>query len=131
LSQWFVQRPKREDKPPCLAFFTFFILSCSVVTFRKFASFCFPTGVACRNGSCNGLNEKTNLRVVGFVLLDELLKRAPRADESSVEGMLRRVRHLNITPTELVNYLIPLAQKYGETSSIFLSIIFIQATKTY
>jgi hypothetical protein len=82
--------------------------------------------VACRNGSCDGLNEKTNLRVVGFVLLDELLKRAPRADESSVEGLLRRVRHLNITPTELVNYLVPLAQKYGETSTIFIFIIFIQ-----
>ncbi|XP_076452744.1 uncharacterized protein LOC143288281 [Babylonia areolata] len=69
-------------------------------------------GVECELGLCVGLNHRINLRVVGNLVLDPVLRQAPPEEKAGVEEMLGRIRRLEVRSTELVNFLDALVKKY-------------------
>ena len=72
------------------------------------------TGVECQSGTCQGLNQKTNLRIIGTYILDPMLRDMPPEELGNVGEMLSRIRRLDVSPSELVNFLEALMEKYRE-----------------
>lgn len=69
-------------------------------------------GVLCNAGLCDGLNAKLNLKVVGSALLDPLLRQPPVEEEKKVQAFIQKVKRLDISPSEMVSIVEPLAQTY-------------------
>ncbi|XP_076435221.1 uncharacterized protein LOC143275042 [Babylonia areolata] len=70
-------------------------------------------GVTCKGGRCWGLNQKTNMRMLGGPLLLPLLQNSPAECRKEVEEMLSRVRHLDISTKELLAFMDLLLKKYS------------------